>query len=376
VRQAPPCTRVVTCLDHPQLSALQHPLFHIMAAVWVFSPRLHACCCCQCRWALVKPIPTRPQILTRGRAIPPHVIARSLDFNSGGWEQVFSAYKAGPMNTTEDGLKTPLTIDIPLQQNKVRASVRALRGPSTRITTYMLCQPEGMNRLQAVGICHAPKCSPVWAPQQRQCRRARAPRAPQWQLRLEPEDGWVPAWRAPLIAVVVVVSVLLSLLLAMVLVSRAQHKQLLHVLVPRNVLRELWAQEETWGKGPEQRWLESGTPASKILSMVTGLLEGQLPSTQDALLVRTAILQAWDLYQPVGGWLEQQMAEQDLDVSVGPLSPAATVAAVVRSRHVLWLVPAVHSSSVQSAFAGLARKANLVACCTVQVSKSSATAMV
>lgn len=138
----------------------------------------------------------------------------------------------------------------------------------------------------------------------------------QWQLYLEPKGGWTPAWRDPLIAVVVVVSVLLSVLLALVLASRIQHKVLLDVLVPQNVIQQLWHKESTWGVASIQNpWKEADTPASKILSLVTGLLEGQLPSTQDALLVRTAILQAWDLYQPVGGWLEAQMAEQRLDVS-------------------------------------------------------------
>lgn len=57
------------------------------------------------------------------------------------------------------------------------------------------------------------------------------------QLRLEPADGWSPNWKKPLIAVVVICSTLLSLLLAAVLISRAQHKALLKMLVPRNVIR-------------------------------------------------------------------------------------------------------------------------------------------
>lgn len=40
-----------------------------------------------------------------------------------------------------------------------------------------------------------------------------------WVLGVSPEHGWVPVWRAPILAVVVVVSALMSLLLGAILVS-------------------------------------------------------------------------------------------------------------------------------------------------------------
>ena len=55
-----------------------------------------------------------------------------------------------------------------------------------------------------------------------------------------------------------------------------------------------------------------GTPADKILGMVGDLLEGKTPSIQDALTIRTAILQSYNLYQPID--LREQMAAT-LDVS-------------------------------------------------------------
>lgn len=51
----------------------------------------------------------------------------------------------------------------------------------------------------------------------------------QWELHLTKEGGWTPAWRDPLIAMVVIVSVLLSLLLLFVLMEQHRKKLLLKV---------------------------------------------------------------------------------------------------------------------------------------------------
>lgn len=93
----------------------------------------------------------------------------------------------------------------------------------------------------------------------------------------------------------------------------------MYLLICIHARRQLWGDEATWGAAASAAahntgWQEGATPASKMLGLVTGLLQGELPSTQDALLVRTAILQAWDLYTPVGGWLEEAMAAQEMDV--------------------------------------------------------------
>lgn len=57
-----------------------------------------------------------------------------------------------------------------------------------------------------------------------------------------------------------------------------------------------------------------GTPADKLLQMLTDLLDGTLPNLQDILLIQSSILEARDIYQP---WrLGKQLLEtKDLEVS-------------------------------------------------------------
>ncbi|GFH25165.1 phosphodiesterase, partial [Haematococcus lacustris] len=54
--------------------------------------------------------------------------------------------------------------------------------------------------------------------------------------------------------------------------------------------------------------------AEKMLSMMSELLDGRIPGTQDLLHIRTALLQASDIYQPVG--LAEQMAVSQFDEDV------------------------------------------------------------
>ncbi|KXZ47713.1 hypothetical protein GPECTOR_33g595 [Gonium pectorale] len=62
--------------------------------------------------------------------------------------------------------------------------------------------------------------------------------------------------------------------------------------------------------------IDAGTPADKILSMMTDLLDGSPPSIQDILLVQSAILEAHDIYQPVN--LGKQLLQSStLDNDVG-----------------------------------------------------------
>lgn len=58
-----------------------------------------------------------------------------------------------------------------------------------------------------------------------------------------------------------------------------------------------------------------GTPADLILNMMGELLSGSTPLPEDVILVRTAILQARDIYTPLD--LQQQMANCMLDVGPG-----------------------------------------------------------
>jgi len=59
--------------------------------------------------------------------------------------------------------------------------------------------------------------------------------------------------------------------------------------------------------------LPAGTPADKLLQMLTDLLDGTLPNLQDILLIQSSILEARDIYQP---WrLGKQLLEtKDLEV--------------------------------------------------------------
>jgi hypothetical protein len=42
----------------------------------------------------------------------------------------------------------------------------------------------------------------------------------------------------------------------------------------------------------------AGTPADKLLAMMTELLDGSLPSLQDILLIQSTILESRNIYQP------------------------------------------------------------------------------
>lgn len=59
----------------------------------------------------------------------------------------------------------------------------------------------------------------------------------------------------------------------------------------------------------------SGTPADKILDMMSQLLSGITPSLQDVILVRTAMMQSFDLYAPIG--MAQRILDTVADVSAG-----------------------------------------------------------
>ncbi|GIL62924.1 hypothetical protein Vafri_17126 [Volvox africanus] len=64
-----------------------------------------------------------------------------------------------------------------------------------------------------------------------------------WYLEMAPRGGWVPPWRAPCLAAVVVGSALISLLVMWLLVSKEQHNRLLKAMLPRKVIQQLQAGE-------------------------------------------------------------------------------------------------------------------------------------
>ncbi|KAG2443397.1 hypothetical protein HXX76_001757 [Chlamydomonas incerta] len=62
--------------------------------------------------------------------------------------------------------------------------------------------------------------------------------------------------------------------------------------------------------------IDAGTPADKILAMMTDLLDGSPPTIQDILFVQSAILEAHDVYKPVNLG-KQLLASSALDKDVG-----------------------------------------------------------
>ncbi|KXZ50780.1 hypothetical protein GPECTOR_15g465 [Gonium pectorale] len=60
-----------------------------------------------------------------------------------------------------------------------------------------------------------------------------------WQLQLSRDGGWIPTWKAPLTAVVIVASLALAGLLMTALVIQQRHRMLLGAMLPDRVVRTL-----------------------------------------------------------------------------------------------------------------------------------------
>jgi len=61
--------------------------------------------------------------------------------------------------------------------------------------------------------------------------------------------------------------------------------------------------------------IDAGTPADKVLAMMSDLLDGSLPSIQDILFVQSAILESLDIYQPMDVGKQLMQSALDRDVS-------------------------------------------------------------
>ncbi|KAI8469134.1 MAG: hypothetical protein J3K34DRAFT_386003 [Monoraphidium minutum] len=72
-----------------------------------------------------------------------------------------------------------------------------------------------------------------------------------------------------------------------------QHEQLLRA-------QEVLAAELSMALGSykPKATIDAGTPADKLLAMMTELLDGSLPNLQDILLIQSTILESRDIYQP------------------------------------------------------------------------------
>ncbi|KAJ9533241.1 hypothetical protein QJQ45_018340, partial [Haematococcus lacustris] len=133
----------------------------------------------------------------------------------------------------------------------------------------------------------------------------------QWCIEVEPLLGWRPRWLDPVLAVVVLLGIMLWGLASAVLVSRRMSQRMLQAMVPASLIKQM---EQSHDLTAQPATIMGGTMAEKMLSMMSELLDGRIPGTQDLLHIRTALLQANDIYQPVG--LAEQMAVSQFDEDV------------------------------------------------------------
>ncbi|MEW5301730.1 MAG: hypothetical protein WDW36_004570 [Sanguina aurantia] len=123
-----------------------------------------------------------------------------------------------------------------------------------------------------------------------------------WFLYIMPSTGWSYSWVTPIIVAIIILSLLSAALLAAVMLSYRQHQILLHNLVPLTVLERVRKSGNMFAKldGEDGSLHVTGTPGDKMLDIIGLCLKNQAPDLQDLILVRTAILQNFDLRAPIG----------------------------------------------------------------------------
>lgn len=141
----------------------------------------------------------------------------------------------------------------------------------------------------------------------------------QWFFYIAPAGGWDNHLTSGLAAVTVIMSAVAACLLSVILISRKQHQMLLLSLVPQavveRVLKDTKFEIDAKYDNACNAFESTGTPADKILDMMSQLLSGITPSLQDVILVRTAMMQSFDLYAPIG--IAQRILATVADVSAG-----------------------------------------------------------
>ena len=70
----------------------------------------------------------------------------------------------------------------------------------------------------------------------------------------------------------------------------------------------------SWNTNTSTHILVTGTPADKMLGMMSDLLDGTIPSIQDILFIQSAVLESLDIYKPMDV-AKQLMQAGNLDVS-------------------------------------------------------------
>ncbi|GFH13337.1 calcium/calmodulin-dependent 3',5'-cyclic nucleotide phosphodiesterase 1B [Haematococcus lacustris] len=132
----------------------------------------------------------------------------------------------------------------------------------------------------------------------------------QWQLCVW-KASWQPAYLVPLLVVLVLVALALSAATFAVLLSRHEHKALLHSLLPKAAIAKMqadcqWAAADSYQS--QLCMVGSGTPAEMILGIMEDILQGRPPALHKVMAVRHALQQSLDVYKPLQADLSQRMA--------------------------------------------------------------------
>ncbi|KAG2495006.1 hypothetical protein HYH03_006939 [Edaphochlamys debaryana] len=134
-----------------------------------------------------------------------------------------------------------------------------------------------------------------------------------WYLRLAPQSGsWMPAWFGGVVAAVVIVSAAAGMLLFALLASRQRNRMLLRMLLPRELLDGLKAQDAL----QHAREVDGAdTPADVLSGVLSCLLLGEAPDLRDVVLLRTVLHQGRDVYRPfnLGGKLKAANLDSDVE---------------------------------------------------------------
>ncbi|KAG2486853.1 hypothetical protein HYH03_014536 [Edaphochlamys debaryana] len=134
-----------------------------------------------------------------------------------------------------------------------------------------------------------------------------------WRLQVAPHHGsWTPAWYGGAIAAVAVASAAAAGMLFALLISRYHNRALLRMLLPRQLLDGISAQQ---AKELGERAVDAeDTPADVLLNLLSALLEGEPPDVRDVVLVRAVLQQGRDVYRPLD--LEGRLQEAHLETDV------------------------------------------------------------
>ncbi|KAL6765853.1 hypothetical protein V8C86DRAFT_2450563 [Haematococcus lacustris] len=138
-----------------------------------------------------------------------------------------------------------------------------------------------------------------------------------WVLLVGYPGGWQNRERqAGLLALVVVMSCLLSTLLLVMLVNNHRYRALLEAVLPSSLVQQMadkaTLKQLALGNGHH---MHARTPADCILDMMGEVLGGRLPSIKDVMMVRTTLMQAINIYQPIDIIGSIKRGNMDADVA-------------------------------------------------------------